>query len=154
MCSSDLLIAEVLRGEWGFDGAVISDWYGLHSTVDAALAGVDLEMPGPTRHRGAQLREAVERGDVPMGVLRERARKVLELAHRTGALAADKPGPETARREPDDLDLVRRAAAQGMVLLQNRQDATGRCALPLSPSTVRRIAVIGDRKSTRLNSSH
>ena len=48
---SSELVAGVLRGEWGFDGLVMSDWFGLHSTVDALHAGVDLEMPGPTIHR-------------------------------------------------------------------------------------------------------
>ena len=71
------LIADVLRGEWGFDGAVISDWYGLHSTVDGVKAGLDLEMPGPTLHRGARLVEAVERGEVSIDDLRARARSVL-----------------------------------------------------------------------------
>ena len=49
------LIADVLRGEWGFDGAVISDWFGTHSAVESVHAGLDLEMPGPPRERGPAL---------------------------------------------------------------------------------------------------
>ena len=137
------LIADVLRGEWGFDGAVISDWYGLHSTVDGVKAGLDLEMPGPTLHRGARLVEAVERGEVSIDDLRARARSVLELMQRTGALDADGPGAEGTRHDADDVRLVRRAGAQGMVLLRNVAAAGGDPVLPLRPDRVRRVAVLG-----------
>ena len=56
------MIDGVLRGEWGFDGLVMSDWFGLHSTAEGVVAGCDLEMPGPTLHRGQQLIDAVDRG--------------------------------------------------------------------------------------------
>ncbi|HEX2864876.1 MAG TPA: glycoside hydrolase family 3 N-terminal domain-containing protein, partial [Deinococcales bacterium] len=52
----------VLRGEWGFDGLVMSDWFGTHSVVEAANAGLDLEMPGPTQWRGERLVRAVREG--------------------------------------------------------------------------------------------
>ena len=55
-CSeSELLITDVLRGEWGFDGLVMSDWFGTHSTAPAARAGLDLEMPGPPQWFGSKL---------------------------------------------------------------------------------------------------
>ena len=56
------MIDVVLRGEWGFDGLVMSDWFGLHSTAEGVVAGLDLEMPGPTLHRGQQLVDAVAEG--------------------------------------------------------------------------------------------
>ena len=132
------LIADVLRGEWGFDGLVISDWSGLHSTVEGIAAGLDLEMPGPTRHRGRLLLDAMERGEVSREQVRARAGQVLETMARTGALFAEGPGPETARDDAADLALTRRAAAQGMVLLRNRRNV-----LPLVPEGLRRVAVIG-----------
>ena len=58
------LLTEVLRDNWRFDGVVISDWFGLHTTASALNAGLDIEMPGPTRHRGAKLLRAVEAGEV------------------------------------------------------------------------------------------
>jgi beta-glucosidase len=138
------LIADVLRGEWGFDGLVMSDWFGLHSTVAGVKSGVDLEMPGPTLHRGGKLLEAVDAGDVTEGELRGLARRVLELLERTGALDADGPGPETTRHDDDDVALVRRAASEGMVLLQNRAVTHDQApVLPLHAPGLRRVALIG-----------
>ena len=78
---SEPLVRGVLRGEWGFDGLVMSDWFGLHSTVEALAAGVDLEMPGPTRFRGQALLDAVERGGVTAEQVRGAA---LQRAHADG----------------------------------------------------------------------
>ena len=135
------LLAGVLRGEWGFDGAVISDWFGTNSTVESTLAGLDLEMPGPSQLRGDALIAAVERGDVSAEIIRERAGNVLRLLERTGGLDSP-PGPEIARDDEADLALVRRAASAGMVLLKN-DAADGAPALPLDIARIRRLAVIG-----------
>lgn len=134
---SNWLLGDVLRGEWGFDGLVISDWFGMHTTVEAANAGLDLEMPGPTRYRGEKLVQAVERGDVSRDVIRERARNVLNALERTGALDTQPPREEF-RDDPDDFDLIRNAGAASMVLLKNRNDA-----LPLAPGNGTTVAVIG-----------
>ena len=61
-CSEHPLIEELVKREWGFDGVVMSDWYGTHSTVPAALAGLDLEMPGPAQWFGSHLADAVRGG--------------------------------------------------------------------------------------------
>jgi beta-glucosidase len=138
------LVADVLRGEWGFDGLVMSDWFGLHSTVEGVKAGLDLEMPGPTLHRGEKLLQAVDAGSVTTDELRVLARRVLELLERTGALDAAGPGEETTRHDPADIALVRRAAAEGFVLLQNRAaPGTTAPALPLRAEGLRRVALIG-----------
>ena len=60
------LLTEVLRGDWGYDGLVMSDWFGSRSTAPTVNAGLDLEMPGPTRDRGAKLVAAVEAGEVAL----------------------------------------------------------------------------------------
>ena len=138
---SEWLLAGVLRGEWGFDGAVISDWYGLHSTADGINAGTDLEMPGPTLHRGEKLLAAVRAGEVTEQVIDARVTAVLMLMERTGALD-EVPGEETTRDDDDDLALVRRAGAAGMVLVKNETVHTGP-VLPIDPAMVRRIALVG-----------
>lgn len=137
------LLADVLRGEWGFDGLVMSDWFGLHSTADGVKAGLDLEMPGPTLHRGQLLLDSIERGEVTVDDVRTLARRVLELLQRTGALDAEGPGPETTRHDADDIALVRRTAAEGMVLLRNVPATSVATVLPLQLEGVRRVAIIG-----------
>ena len=131
------------RGEWGFDGLVMSDWFGLHSTTEALAAGLDLEMPGPTRCRGQALVDAVERGDVSAELVRVAALNVLTLMDRVGTLAGEGPGPELTRDDPDDRALIRLAGANGMVLLRNEPDASGTPTLPLASAGLRRVAVIG-----------
>ena len=131
------MIRDVLRGDWGFDGCVISDWHGIHSTVESVLAGCDLEMPGPPLWRGEKLLQAVHDGSVAPEVIRERARNVLALMERTGALDSP-PGPEHAREDAADRALVRRASAAGMVLLRNEENV-----LPLAPERIGSVAVIG-----------
>ena len=129
------MLQGVLRDDWGFDGCVISDWHGVHSTVESVLAGCDLEMPGPALWRGEKLLQAVAEGVVPAEVIRDRARNILTLMERTGALDQP-PGPETAREDEADFALIRRASANGMVLLKNEESV-----LPLAE--VASIAVLG-----------
>ena len=140
---SEAMLRGVLRGEWGFDGLVISDWFGLHSTVEALAAGTDLEMPGPTRFRGQALLDAVGRGDVTAEQVRGAALNVLTLMDRVGALASEGPGPELTRDVPDDRALIRLAGASGMVLLRNVPDESGTTTLPITRDGVRRVAVLG-----------
>jgi beta-glucosidase len=131
------LLDELLRDEWGFDGVVISDWFGTHSTAPAANAGLDVEMPGPPAFLGPKLVDAVRDGTVEEAVLDEHARRIVRLASRCGLLAA-KP----AEGEPQDPEVAaRRAVARelavaGAVLLRNDG------LLPLDAS-VRTVAVIG-----------
>jgi beta-glucosidase len=135
-------IDDVLRGEWGFDGLVMSDWFGLHSTAEGVIAGLDLEMPGPTLHRGHKLLEAVEQGKVSAADVRRAARNVLSAMRRLGVFDDGEPGPELTRDLPEDRSLVRRAGAEGMVLLRNEQAGTTPL-LPLRLDDLHRVAVIG-----------
>jgi beta-glucosidase len=136
------LIGNVLRDQWGFDGLVMSDWFGTHSTVPAALAGLDLEMPGPASHLGARLVSAVEDGSVPVALLDDKVRHLLRLMARVGILGGD---PAAGRPEGEEDDPGRRAVArqvvtEGTVLLHNDG------LLPLVESSsgpLQRVAVIG-----------
>jgi len=132
------LIETLLREEWGFDGLVMSDWYGTHSTVEAAEAGLDLEMPGPTAHRGAALVAAVNEGRLEAKTVAARARRVVQLAERVGTLDEGGPEPDQSIDRPEHRALIRRASADGIVLLQNDGGL-----LPLDLTTVGRLAVIG-----------
>ncbi|NYI70127.1 beta-glucosidase [Naumannella cuiyingiana] len=115
------LLADVLKGEWGWDGAVMSDWFAARDTVGAGRAALDLAMPGPnTPWSGDQLVAAVEAGEVPEAAIDAKVRAILRLGARVGALA-DLPAPA----RPDDFDdadareLLRTASSAGMVLVRN-----------------------------------
>jgi len=129
------LLRTVLRGEWGFDGVVVSDWFGLHSTAEAMRAGLDIEMPGPTLHRGDALVDAIESGEVDEHLVDEAIDRIAALAEWTGAGSDD--GSETTLDDPVIWEVQRRAAVAGTVLLANRD-----AQLPWEHS-VGRVAVIG-----------
>ncbi len=128
-------LTKVLREDWGFDGVVVSDWFGSRSCEPTLNAGLDLEMPGPTRDRGEQLIAAVQAGRVSAATVRERAGNVLRLMERTGAIADVRAFDERAEDRPAHRALIRRAGAEGMVLLKNEG------ILPLARAGS--IAVIG-----------
>ncbi|GAA1084407.1 glycoside hydrolase family 3 C-terminal domain-containing protein [Kitasatospora arboriphila] len=136
--SESPLLAEPLKGEWGFDGLVVSDWGAVRSTETAGAAAVDLAMPGPNEHWGERLAEAVRTGRVPAAALDDKVRRLLRLARRVGALEGTPARPPVAARPERDRARLRRAAATGAVLLTNRGGL-----LPLDPARVRRIAVLG-----------
>jgi beta-glucosidase len=131
------LINGVLRREWGFDGLVMSDWFGTHSTAPAALAGLDLEMPGPSAWLGPTLAAAVRDGLVDESVVDGQVRNVLRLMRRVGILGAATSPDELEQDDPARRVVARRVAAEGTVLLVN--DGT----LPLDPSSIGSVAVIG-----------
>ena len=138
-CEQPHLVAEVLRGEWGFDGIVISDWFGTHSTVPAARAGLDLEMPGPPAWFGPNLAAAVRDGSVDEAVVDGQVRRVLGLMDLVGLLDASWRGSDVELEEddPERRALAREVAAAGTVLLTNDG------LLPLDPNAIGRVAVIG-----------
>lgn len=130
------LLTKVLRDEWGYDGIVMSDWFGSRSTEPTVNAGLDLEMPGPPRDRGAKLVAAVAAGTVSAETVRLRARAMLRLMARVGSLDDHRPFEERADVRPETGALIRRAGAEGAVLLKN-----ARGLVPLAPQGT--LAVIG-----------
>ncbi len=134
-CSEDpRLLTGVLRGEWGFDGVVMTDWFAVGSTVTSAQAGLDLQMPGPDRFYGAPLAEAVRGGALSGELLDRIAQRWLSVIDRLDAWA-DRPAPERAEDRPEHRRVARRAAAESTVLLRNDG------VLPLVGTE--RIALIG-----------
>lgn len=73
------LLTDILRGDWGYDGIVISDWFGVNSICPSVEAGMDLEMPGPPRKRGKNLVDAVNLGYMKESSLDTNVRRILEL---------------------------------------------------------------------------
>ena len=134
------LLGQVLRVEWKFDGVVMSDWFGSHSTAPTVNAGLDLEMPGPSRDRGQKLIDAVVAGDVSRDTIRQRALNILRLMERTGALDDHSVWQERADDRPEHRALIRKAGAEAAVLLKN----TG--VLPLAGQG--KVAVIGPNART------
>lgn len=137
-CTEDTdLLGGVLRDEWGFEGFVVTDWYGVTTTDVSPGAGVDLEMPGPGRAYGPALADAVASGTVDEAQLDAQVTRLLSVFERVGAL--DDTGDEepAAVDEPADRALAAEAAAAGTVLLTN--DGT----LPLDRTALRRVAVVG-----------
>lgn len=132
-CEHPWLLTTLLREEWGWDGLVVSDWWATHSTVEAAAAGLDVEMPGPPLHLGDKLLGAVDEE-----VIDEKVRRLLLLAERTGALDATEPAVETTDDTPSMRALAREAAASAVVLLQ---DVDG--LLPLDAASAGTVAVVG-----------
>lgn len=138
-CDHRELLEDVLRREWGFDGFVVSDWFGLQSTAEAVVAGNDLEMPGPGIHRREKLLEAVRAGALDEKAVDACARRMLAARERAGLLGAGAgPGPERAEDRPEHRALAREAARESMVLLRNE-----RSLLPFDPGALRSLAVIG-----------
>ncbi|PKY07263.1 putative beta-glucosidase I [Aspergillus campestris IBT 28561] len=130
------IITDILRTEWGWDGLVMSDWFGTYSTSDAILAGLDLEMPGKTRWRGTALAHAISSNKVPEFVVDERVRNVLNLVNWVDPLNIPSNAPEKALNRPEDQALLRQAAAESVVLMKNQDNI-----LPLSKD--KSILVIG-----------
>jgi beta-glucosidase len=125
------LVAGLLKGEWGWDGVVVSDWFATHGAVDSVRGGLDLEMPGPARHFGAALADAVRDGRVELGAVTRQIDRLRRLSRRV------RRGP-VRRSLPEAHELLRVAAASSFVLLKNE---TG--LLPLDPDVLRRVAVVG-----------
>jgi beta-glucosidase len=129
------LLTDVLRDEWGFDGIVISDWFGCHSAGPSLTAGLDIEMPGPPIARGGKLVAAVDSGEASEADVDRSIERILALAEWVGA--AGSATTEEAATDDETRDVIRRTAIASMVLLKNE-----RSALPLSAGA-RRIALIG-----------
>ena len=113
------LLQGILRGEWGWNGLVMSDWFGTYSTSEAIKAGLDLEMPGATRFRGPALSHAVLSNKIQEFELDDRVRNVLNLINKTRAAEIPENGTETELNRPADRALMRKAAAESIVLLKN-----------------------------------
>ena len=134
-CENDHTLRDVLDHDWKFPGFVVSDWGGTHSTVKAAEAGLDIEMPGDD-YFGAPLKKAVQDGQVSQRLLDEMVHRVLRTEFATGIID-DPPKPKVVD-VVHGFHVAQRVEEQGAVLLRNQDHQ-----LPLNASAIHTIAVIG-----------
>jgi len=153
VCHNDYLLNQVLKREWGFRGAVISDWSGTHDTRAAVLEGLDLEMgtvkPYDQYFLAGPLLAGLRAGTFPMAVLDDKVRRDLRVLIASGAV--DGPSgrrPATINTKAHQ-DVARRIAEEGMVLLKNQDYPKRPAVLPLDLPKLRTIAVIGDNAVRR-----
>jgi beta-glucosidase len=114
-----VLLQMILREEWGWEGLVMSDWHGTYSTTEAVEAGLDLEMPGPSRWRKNLLSHAVASGKLSELTVDERVRAVLRLVDRCTASKVPENAPEGKIDTPETAAFLRRIASESLVLLKN-----------------------------------
>lgn len=138
-CSeSDYLLNKILFGEWGFNGIVISDWGGTHSTVNCALNGLDVEMGSFRKvYFADSLFKAVKEGKVPEKVIDGKVKRILGVMILTQKNRVQKLSGAVST--PENNQVAYEVASQSIVLLKNSSNL-----LPLNTNEIKRVAVIGD----------
>ncbi|EEU35055.1 uncharacterized protein NECHADRAFT_94882 [Fusarium vanettenii 77-13-4] len=135
------MIEKIVRKEWGWQGLVTSDWYGTYSTVESLEAGLDIEMPGPTRWRGQMLLHALMSRKIDIEAINERVREILKLVRRAVQTGIPENAPEQGRDTPETASLLRTIASEAVVLLKNENNA-----LPFKKDE--KVVVIGPNAKT------
>ena len=155
-CHNQYLLNDILKRDWGFDGAVISDWGGTHNTSEAISNGLDLEFGTWTDglssgssnaydnyYLAAPYLKLLREGKADMKVLDDKVRRVLRLMYRT---VLDKNRGFGYFRTESHSDIARQIATEGIVLLKNRQGL-----LPLDAKKNPKIAVIGENAVKKMS---
>ncbi|KAH7380592.1 beta-glucosidase [Pyrenochaeta sp. MPI-SDFR-AT-0127] len=131
------LLQDVLRNEWGFDGFIMSDWFGTYSAAESTKAGLDIEMPGPPRVRGPNITVSLGNRKIAEHEVDDRVRNLLNLVNRVAPLNIEEHATEGQLEQPAEVaPQLRKLAADSIVLLKNEHSV-----LPLDKS--KSIAVIG-----------
>lgn len=148
-CHNQYLLNDILKGEWGFDGVVVSDWGGVHNTQEAITNGLDMEFGSWTNglSNGASnaydnyyladpYLKLIREGKVGTKELDDKVRRILRLAYRT---TMDRNRPYGSLCSEAHFAAARSIGEEGIVLLQNRNDL-----LPIDLNRAKRIVVIGE----------
>ena len=148
-CHNQYLLNDILKGEWGFDGATISDWGGVHDTKEAALHGLDLEFGSWTNglnwgasnaydmyHMAMPYMKMIESGELTTKELDDKVRRVLRLIFRT---AMNTKKPFGSMNNEEHLEAAREIAGEGIVLLKNDNNV-----LPFDLNKQKNILVVGE----------
>lgn len=149
VCHNQYLLNDILKGEWGFDGVVVSDWGGTHDTEEAIHHGLDLEFGSWTNglsngtsnaydnyYLAYSYLKLIQEGKVGTKELDDKVRRVLRLIFRT---SMNRQRPYGALCSEAHVAAARRIGEEGIVLLQNRNQV-----LPMDVQKVKKIAVIGE----------
>ena len=137
------LLTEILRDEWGFYGAVVSDWRANHTVFESVAGGLDLEMPGPAHYYGDLLVEAVLTWQIEAELIDQAARRILRMIARAGRLEPGTRRPAGSLNTPAHQALARRVAEKAATLLKNEANL-----LPLAFDQLQNVAVIGPNAAT------
>ena len=135
MTANSVLLQDVLKGDWGFSGVVVSDWSAATTTVPSAMAGLDLVMPGPDGPWADKLLAAVRNGTVPESAIDDKVTRILIMARRLGGFDGRSAA---APIELIDPALLRTVTSSSFVLLSNR-----RALLPLDRAALKSVTLIG-----------
>ena len=133
---------EILRGDWGFKGMTISDWGGTHSTMGAALGGLDVQMTGDN-YLGPALIDSVRAGKVPEAVVDDKVREILRVRLHIRQIPPEEANVEKTS-QPEQQRIAYEVATKSIVLLKNDG-----ALLPIDLSRTKKIAVVGPRIETR-----
>ncbi|UCH92907.1 MAG: glycoside hydrolase family 3 C-terminal domain-containing protein [Candidatus Aminicenantes bacterium] len=131
------LLVDILKGEWGFRGFVVSDWGATHSTVKAANYGLDLEMPSG-KFFNEKLLEAVKKGEVSEAAIDDKIRRLMRVRFKAGLFDQQPMIDETVLHREEHKQLALEAAKQSIVLLKNERNV-----LPLDKNKIKSIALLG-----------
>ena len=142
-CENKKLLDEILRKEWGFDGAVISDWGGVHKTKEAAECSMDLEMsvfPDFDDYKLANpLKELVEKGEVSEDRIDAKVRNLLRMMYRLKMIGKHKDSRQSgAYNVPEHREAILKTAEESIILLKNENKT-----LPLDAKKIKKLVVIG-----------
>lgn len=147
-CESDYLLNQILRKNWGFQGAVVSDWAAVHNTRKAALGGLDVEMgtnaPYSAFYMADSLLALVQRGEVSEELINEKVANLLRILFKIKAF-------EPENRVKGELNSATsqqtawQIASESITLLKNQNDL-----LPLQRDKIKRLAIIGDNATRKL----
>lgn len=159
-CHNDLLLNKILKKDWEWDGAVITDWGGAHDTYEAANNGLDIEMGSFTNGLSTEMGEftyddynlarpyltGLKNGTIPMATIDDKAARVLRLIFRT---SMNRRKPFGSLTSEDHYDACREIAEEGIVLLKNKAIKGGKL-LPINPDEYSRILVVGENATRSL----
>lgn len=149
-CENQLLLNEILRKEWGYDGTIVSDWGAVHKTKEAAKSALDIEMSVTGNFdeycMANPLKEAVEKGEISEELIDEKVRNILRMMDRLHMLPGDQR-KSGAYNTPEHRKALLKTAEESVILLKNENHL-----LPLNPDKVKKLLVIGDN-ANRIHSN-